>query len=97
MSEIIIYQTKEKNTQIEVQLDKDTVWLNRQQLSSLFDRDIKTIGKHIGNAFSEGELQEDSVVAKFATTAADGKVYQVEHYNLDLISTHYTAHKQPMT
>ncbi|NGM64212.1 virulence protein RhuM/Fic/DOC family protein [Sphingobacterium sp. SGR-19] len=85
MSKILMYQTKDNRTQIEVQFDKDTVWLNRQQISSLFDRDIKTIGKHIGNVFAEGELEAGSVVAKFATTASDGKVYQVEHYNLDVI------------
>ena len=85
MSKILMYQTKDNRTQIEVQLDKDTVWLNRQQISSLFDRDIKTIGKHIGNVFAEGELEAGSVVARFATTASDGKVYQVEHYNLDVI------------
>ncbi|PRD44104.1 virulence protein RhuM/Fic/DOC family protein [Sphingobacterium haloxyli] len=85
MSKILMYQTKDNRTQIEVQFDKDTVWLNRQQISSLFDRDIKTIGKHIGNVFAEGELVAGSVVAKFATTASDGKVYQVEHYNLDVI------------
>ena len=85
MSKILMYQTKDNRTQIEVQFDKDTVWLNRQQISSLFDRGIKTIGKHIGNVFAEGELDAGSVVAKFATTASDGKVYQVEHYNLDVI------------
>lgn len=69
MSKILMYQTKDNRTQIEVQFDKDTVWLNRQQISSLFDRDIKTIGKHIGNVFAEGELEAGSVVAKFATTA----------------------------
>ena len=61
----------------------ETVWLNREQLAQLFDRDIKTIGKHISNALKE-EL-DTSVVAKFATTAKDGKVYQVEYYNLDMI------------
>ena len=61
----------------------ETVWLNREQLAMLFDRDIKTIGKHINNALNE-EL-DNSVVAKFATTAKDGKTYQVEYYNLDMI------------
>ncbi len=61
----------------------ETVLLNREQLSMLFDRDIKTIGKHINNALNE-EL-DNSVVAKFATTAKDGKTYQVEYYNLDVI------------
>jgi len=85
---------------VEVRLENENVWLNRQQISNLFDRDIKTIGKHIGNALRE-ELAEystvanfatvgkdrygASVVAKFATTATNGKVYQVEYYNLDMI------------
>jgi len=63
------------------------VWLNRQQLSALFDRDIKTIGKHINNALKEELEGDSSVVAKFATTASDGKIYQVEYYNLDMISS----------
>ncbi|MFR2480898.1 MAG: RhuM family protein [Bifidobacterium longum] len=67
-----------------MKVDEDTVWLNRQQLALLFGRDIKTIGKHIGNALRE-ELNGFSVVAEFATTASDGKTYQVEHYNLDMI------------
>lgn len=70
--------------QFEVFVDNDTVWLNRHQISLLFERDIKTIGKHITNALHE-ELQGLQVVAKFATTATDGKTYQVEHYNLDVI------------
>lgn len=83
--EIIVYQPgKGKNFQIDVRFEDDTVWLNRKQLSELFDRDIKTIGKHINNALKE-ELQQLPVVAKFATTAADGKIYQTEHYNLDMI------------
>lgn len=65
-------------------MENETVWLNRQQIAELFNRDIKTIGKHINNALKE-ELSDISVVAKFATTAADGKIYQVEHYNLDMI------------
>lgn len=81
--EIILYQP-DGTLKLEVRLEDETVWLNRQQLSNLFDRDIKTIGKHIGNALKE-ELSGMSVVAKFATTAADGKTYQVEYYNLDMI------------
>ena len=84
VNEIIYYQSDEISTHIEVRIDDETVWLNRKQISILFDRDVKTIGKHINNAFKE-ELKAISVVAKFATTAADGKVYQVEHYNLDMI------------
>lgn len=63
----------------------ETVWLNRQQLSKLFDRDIKTIGKHINNALKEELKEDNAVVAKFATTATDGKNYNVEYYNLDMI------------
>jgi hypothetical protein len=85
VSEIHIYQTPDNQIQIEVAFENDTVWLNRQQLATLFDRDVKTIGKHINNVFSEGELDKDSVVANFATTASDGKTYQTEHYNLDVI------------
>lgn len=81
--EIILYQLDE-SVKLEVRIEDETVWLNRQQLAELFSRDIKTIGKHINNALSE-ELNATPVVAKFATTAADGKVYQVEHYNLDMI------------
>ena len=81
--EIILYQP-DNEVKLEVRLEEETVWLNRQQLSELFNRDIKTIGKHVNNALRE-ELAGISVVANFATTAADGKVYQVEYYNLDMI------------
>jgi len=84
-SQIEIYQATDGSTQIEVHIEQETVWLNRNQLASLFNRDVKTIGKHINNVFKEGELSKDSVVAKFATTALDGKTYQTEHYNLDVI------------
>ena len=82
--EIIIYQTDGLSTSFEVRIVNETVWLNRKQISMLFDRDVKTIGKHIANVLIE-ELKGFSVVAKFATTAPDGKVYQVDHYNLDMI------------
>ena len=82
-NEIIVYQPEGGEFHIEVRVENDTVWLNRQQMSLLFNRDVKTIGKHIGNALKE-ECQ-NSVVAKFATTADDGKIYQVEHYDLDVI------------
>jgi len=83
-NEIFIYQADELSTRLEVRIEEETVWLNRQQLSMLFGRDVKTIGKHIANVLKE-ELKGFSVVAKFATTASDGKVYQVEYYNLDMI------------
>jgi len=83
--EIVIYHAdNQPDFQIEVRIKDDTVWLNRNQLAVLFDRDVKTIGKHINNALRE-ELSDVSVIAKFATTATDGKTYQVEHYNLDMI------------
>lgn len=84
-SQIVIYQTDDERINIEVQVGQDSVWLTQAQLALLFDRDYKTISKHILNAFKEGELEKSSVVAKFATTASDGKTYQVEHYNLDVI------------
>jgi prophage maintenance system killer protein len=82
---IEMYTSPDNQTEISVLFEGETVWLNRHQISELFDRDIKTVGKHINNIFAEAELEEPSVVAKFATTANDGKVYQVEHYNLDVI------------
>ena len=85
-SKIIIYQTPDGKTSVDVKLENDTVWLNRHQLSTLFGRDIKTIGKHINNALNE-ELRDIPVVAKFATTASDGKVYQVEYYNIEMITS----------
>lgn len=81
--EIILYQP-DSDFHIEVRIEDETVWLNRNQMAELFDRDVKTIGKHINNALTE-ELKDISVVAKFATTATDGKIYQVEHFNLDVI------------
>ena len=83
--EIVLYKNTDGTIKIDVQLLDDTVWLNRNQMAMLFDRDVKTIGKHINNIFNEGELVENSVVANFATTANDGKTYQTSHYNLDVI------------
>ncbi|MDT8337876.1 MAG: RhuM family protein [Sulfurimonas sp.] len=82
-SDIVLYNDGE--LELYVSIENDTVWLNRHQISELFGRDIKTIGKHIGNVFSDGELEKFSVVANFATTARDGKTYNVEYYNLDVI------------
>ena len=80
----IIFYHPEESLELEVRLEDETVWLNRQQLSELFNRDIKTIGKHINNALKE-ELKDLPVVANFATTARDGKTYKMEFYNLDMI------------
>ncbi|MDE6264872.1 MAG: virulence RhuM family protein [Paramuribaculum sp.] len=85
MDEIILYQP-DSTVRLEVRLEGDTVWLNRHQIATLFDRDVKTIGKHINNALKE-ELDGIPVVAKFATTAADGKTYQVEYYNIEMITS----------
>lgn len=82
---LIIYQTEDGQTKIDVHIDNDTVWLSLDQMSELFQRDKSTISRHIKNIFSEGELDKNSVVANFATTAADGKTYNVDYYNLDVI------------
>jgi prophage maintenance system killer protein/predicted fused transcriptional regulator/phosphomethylpyrimidine kinase len=82
-SDVVIYQGDD-GVELQVRLVGETVWLNRHQLAELFGRDVKTVGKHINNALKE-ELANFSVVAKFAITATDGKVYQVEHYNLDMV------------
>ena len=84
-SSVELYRSADDKVELKVSLDQETVWLNRNQLAELFDRDVKTIDKHVNNVFKEGELDRGSVVANFATTADDGKVYQVEHYNLDVI------------
>lgn len=84
-SQIEIYAANDNSVEIVVQFESDSVWLNREQMAKLFGRDIKTIGKHISNIFNDQELEHKSVVAKFATTANDGKTYQVEFYNLDVI------------
>ena len=85
VNEIILYQPDD-TLALDVRVEDDSVWLNRTQIAELFGRDVKTIGKHITNALKE-ELSGMSVVAKFATTAADGKTYQVEHYNLEMITS----------
>lgn len=115
-AEVVLYQPDD-NIKLDVRICNDTVWLTRQQMATLFGRDVKTIGKHINNALREelavsvvaknaitapnattisknATLRTDnSVVAKFATTASDGKVYQTEHYSLDMIlSVGYRVH-----
>ena len=82
-TDIAIYQAD--NGSVEVRLQGDTVWLRQEQITQLFGRERSVITKHIKNVFAEGELEANSVCAKFAHTAADGKSYQVEHYNLDVI------------
>lgn len=84
-SEMLIYTTEDGLTKIETTFDGDTVWLSIDQMAELFQRDKSTISRHIKNIFTEGELKREAVVANFATTAADGKTYQVDYYNLDVI------------
>ena len=83
--EIVIYKNPQNEVELKVKLDKETVWLSLDQMAFLFGRDKSVISRHIKNVFREKELDNKSVVAKFATTAADGKIYQVDYYNLDVI------------
>ncbi|MEQ1667064.1 MAG: virulence protein RhuM/Fic/DOC family protein [Sulfuriferula sp.] len=84
-SAIQLYTAIDGQIQLSVAVDKDTVWLSLDQMVQLFDRDKSVISRHLRNVFVEGELERPSVVAKNATTAADGKVYQVDYYNLDVV------------
>lgn len=84
-SHIEIYKVENGETEISVKLEDETVWLSLNQMVKLFQRDKSVISRHISNIFKEKELDRDSVVAKNATTAKDGKVYQVDYYNLDVI------------
>ena len=84
-SNFLMYTTEDGSTKIETTFAGDTVWLSIEQMAALFQRDRSVIGKHIRNIFKEGELIKESVWAKFAHTAEDGKTYQVDYYNLDVI------------
>lgn len=84
-SEIILYQTEDRRTQIDVRLEGETVWLNQSQMAELFESTKQNISLHIRNIFEEGELRQESVVKEYLTTPADGKRYTVAHYNLDVI------------
>ena len=83
ISNIIVYNNGE--LELKVSVEQESVWLNRNQIAELFGRDVKTIGKDINNIFIERELVRFSVIANFATTAFDGKIYDIEYYNLDFI------------
>jgi len=98
MGDVVIYQADNGQTSLQVHLDLETVWLSLNQMADLFSRDKSVISRHLHNIFREGELTHDSVVAKFATTAADGKTYQVEYFNLDvIISVGYRVKSQQGT
>ncbi len=83
--EIILYQTEDGGTRIDVRFAGDTVWLTQKQLAELFAKDVRTVNEHIQNIFSERELEPEAVIRKIRITAADGKQYETQHYNLDVI------------
>jgi hypothetical protein len=85
LGEIILYQSEDGSTTLNVHLREETVWLTQAQMEELFGRERSVITKHINNVFKEGELDKNQVCAKYAHTASDGKTYQVVHYNLDVI------------
>jgi hypothetical protein len=85
LGEIVLYRAADGGPALDVRLEQETVWLSLNQLSDLFERDKSVISRHLRNVFKEGELERAAVVAKNATTAADGKTYQVEFFNLDAI------------
>ena len=82
---MLIYQSADGKIKIDVRFERETLWLSLDQMATLFGRDKSTISRHVKNIFEEGELQAHSVVANYATTAVDGKTYQVDYYNLDVI------------
>ncbi len=83
MSDIVIFESDAQ--QVEVRLEGETVWLTQKQMAELFDKNVRTVSEHIRNIFREGELEEYSVIRNFRITAADGKIYDTAHYNLDVI------------
>ena len=83
-SNIVLYQTKDGKTKIDVKLDDETVWLTQAQMVKLFQKSKQNVSLHIRNIFSEGELDESSVVKEYLTTAKDGKKYKTNHYSLDV-------------
>ena len=84
-TEIILYQTEDGDTKIDVRMENETVWLTQSQMVELFQSSKANISEHISHIFEEGELVEDSVVRKFRTTGSDGKNYNTKNYNLDVI------------
>ena len=83
--EFLLYQTEDGRTRVEVRMEQETVWLTQKQMAELFQKDVRTVSEHIGNIFEEAELRPDSVIRNFRITAADGKVYDTQHYSLDVI------------
>ncbi|HET7687574.1 MAG TPA: RhuM family protein [Candidatus Macondimonas sp.] len=96
MSDLIIFESDTRP--VEVRLEGETLWLTLQQLAELFERDKSVISRHLRNIFATGELERAAVVAKNATTAADGKTYRVEYFNLDaIISVGYRVNSSRAT
>ena len=94
-SQFLIYQNQEGDIKIDVRFEDETIWLSQAEMSVLFSKDKRTISEHISNIFKEGELDENSVIWNFRTTATDGKEYQVEYYNPDvIISVDYRVKSQ---
>ena len=83
--EFLLYQTEDGRTRVEVRVEQETVWLTQKQMAELFQKDVRTVNEHIGNLFEEAELRPDSVIRNFRITAADGKLYDTQHYSLDVI------------
>ena len=84
-SEILMYQTEDGQTKIDVRMEDETVWLTQSQMAELFQTTKQNVSLHINNCFKEGELDKNSVVKEYLTTALDGKAYNTKHYNLDVI------------
>ncbi len=93
-SSIILYQAEDGRPRIQCRFEKETVWLTQKLMAELFQKDVRTINEHIQNVLAEGELPPDSVIRKFRITAADGKTYETQHYNLEVvISVGYRDHR----
>src|ERR1035437_3910164 len=84
-SSIVLYQTADGRTRIQCRFEGETVWLTQKLMAELFQKDVRTINEHIQNVFEEGELSPESVIRKFRITAADGKTYDTQHYNLEVV------------
>jgi hypothetical protein len=95
MSEILIYQSSNGKAKLDVMLENETIWLSQKQLCELYGKSKSTISEHIKAVFEGEELDRNSVVRFFRTTASDGKNYDVEHYNLDMIIALENIAKKP--
>ena len=93
---IVIYKGANRKTELQINIKKDTIWLSLDQISTVFQKNKSTISRHIKNIFETNELERNQVVANYATTAKDDKVYQVDYYSLDMIiSIGYTVTRKP--